>query len=252
MERLTESEVKSNKYWTTTFCTNAITNPSTCMPNCVTFCLCAWHWCFNATKRYKMFSTRDAGGFRSAKYWYGDYIHEKGSIPKIGSIACWNGSDGHVAFVYDYECLNDGWYNIKVYESNYSGRKNESLYFRDITYRVKVGEKTLSTLSEFQGFLYHPYFREKKDEQKIPVFTINKTYKAKYNLTVRIGPGSQFKKVSRTQLSFMLRPFTLPDDTIRQSTPIVCLGVKTINKNVWMRTYGGWVLVYENDKMLVE
>lgn len=208
----------------------------------------------NADKRYKMFSNRDAGGFRDAKYWYTDYMHEKGSIPKIGSIAVWDGTYGHVAFVHGFEDLGNGYYNIHVYESNYSGRTNAKLYFRDITYKVKVGQATISGVGKLLGFLYHPYFKEepvvKKEETKTEpkteqTYIVGKNYTLHAILKVRKGAGTNYGQKTYWQLTSGGRKYAYMTGAnagcLKSGTVVTCQEVKKVGTQTWIRIPSGWV-----------
>lgn len=265
MKKLTLEDVKTNKYFTTTLCTNAVTNPTNKLPNCTTFAICAWHWCYGAPDRVALFKNRAAGGFGNAKLWYSEYKFDKGATPKIGSIACWTGTYGHVAFVYDFEDLGNGYYNIKVYESNLSGRTNPSLYFRDITYKVKVGVANNSTLGAFLGFCYHPYYKEepasKPVEQPKPT-TTTKTYKVGTNyqlvaiLKVRTGAGTNYKQKTYWQLTSGGRSgaymIGANAGCLKKGIWVTCLEVKNVGNQTWIRIPSGWVCAVNNGSIYIK
>lgn len=150
MEILTEEKVRSNPYFTTGKYVPAAVNPKIKLPNCTTFCMCAWHWVFGAKKSYTLMKGRGPAGFGNAKEWYANYLFEKGPTPRVGAIAVWDGTYGHVAFVKSFNGNN-----ITVYQSNYGGT-----FFEEKTYTVQVGATTGHGLGKFLGFCYHPYYSE--------------------------------------------------------------------------------------------
>lgn len=85
-------------------------------------------------------STGNAGN------WYGHTSdgYQRGSLPKLGAIACWSGgSAGHVAVVEEItasyiKCSESGW--------------NWSDYFRITNYPVNMNRSGFT----FQGFIYTP------------------------------------------------------------------------------------------------
>lgn len=244
MKQLTEQIVRTNEYFQTTKATNAVANKDINMPNCTTFCMCAWHWLINANQKYTLFKGRGAGAFGNAKDWYPNYLFEKGDVPKIGSFACWDGTYGHVALVYGYEDLGNGYYNIKLYQSNYTGRKYPSKYFENVTYKVKVGCVTLTGLGAFQGFLYHPYYKEEQPVEPLPAtrFVKGKVYTTQYVIRVRTGPGTNYKQKTKAQLTIDGQKNANASGCLLKGTKITCLECKQeANGNTWIRIPSGWI-----------
>ena len=88
----------------------------------------------------------------NASYWYSwsDSSIQRGSVAKVGAVACWGGGyyegAGHVAFVEDIQ--GD---TIILSESNYSGPVFQYRYC-DSSMRIEgTGD-----IFYFQGFLYNP------------------------------------------------------------------------------------------------
>jgi len=94
-------------------------------------------------------------GFGNACEWYRDTKYEKGSIAKVGAIACFGGTYGHVAIV---ERVNaDG--TVLVSQSNYEKVKQQygsDNYFQTRTYKLEVGKVASGVGLVFQGYIYPP------------------------------------------------------------------------------------------------
>lgn len=110
------------------------------MPNCTAY---AWG------RAYELLGKKPNLSMHNANTWYSynkqHNYYKYGTTPKVGAIACWNQSYGHVAVV---EGVNsDG--TIRMSESNWSGRTNSSKAFR---YFDRVNP--YSYYGQFQGYIY--------------------------------------------------------------------------------------------------
>lgn len=103
-------------------------------------------------------------GFGNAKEWYAQTYLDKGPTPKLGSIACFDGTLGHVAIV---ESINeDG--TVTVSQSNYQANKNYDSpnYFQIKTYKLEVGKIASGVGLKFLGYIYPPNVRYSVERDK--------------------------------------------------------------------------------------
>lgn len=151
--RLSKDGMKNNPYWYDNSI-NAGAKDGLYLPNCVTYASGRLSEETGHNMRNIM-SNRD--GFGNAKEWYKNTKLDKGSTPKEGAIACFDGTLGHVAIV---ERINkDG--SVLVSQSNYEQKKNYDSpnYFQTRTYKLEVGKKTEGVGLTFLGYIYAPYIR---------------------------------------------------------------------------------------------
>jgi len=155
-----------NKYWYTT--EYSTSNTELCLPNCTTYAMGRSGEI--AGKSVKGYDMLNRSGFGSAATWYDDALWEKGSVPKIGAIACWdsyNGNGGHVAIVEQTDGTDDGTYlSMSGYVAASSGTRSftnpgesSNWYFKYCTmtqarYWYEEGHPHQCT---FLGYIYSPY-----------------------------------------------------------------------------------------------
>lgn len=122
------------------------------MPNCTMYAFCRSYEICEATERFDI--ARKGGGFGNAKDWYKDSPLPKGSKIRVGSIAVFNGSYGHVAIV---ERVVDSTHAL-ISESQYDPDKTlrNYKYWQKRTVELVVGKATLSGVGELLGFIYLP------------------------------------------------------------------------------------------------
>ena len=160
--RLSKDGMKDNPYWYDSNI-NAGAKDGLYLPNCTTY----------ASGRFSELNGRNMRdimknrvGFGNAKDWYANTKLEKGATPRVGSIACFDGSVGHVAIV---EKVNDDG-TVLVSQSNYEKKKdyNSINYFQTRTYKLEVGKKAKGVGLIFQGYIYAPYIKTavKRNENK--------------------------------------------------------------------------------------
>lgn len=107
----------------------------------------------NRTSSYNPYWWNSTGShFGDAQNWYNNVnnIWNKGSVAKLGAIACWgtNGLGGHVAIV---EKINaDGTVNLS--ESHYGG----AVFNYATNQRLIVGQMDSRIGGIFQGYIYNP------------------------------------------------------------------------------------------------
>lgn len=252
MKELTLNIVKTDPAFQTAKYTPAAVSPTLKLGNCTTFCMCAWHWCWDAPKSYQIMKGRKAGGFPNAKDWYKDYLFEKGSAPKVAAIAVWDGSPangncGHVAFVKSFEGNK-----ITVYQSNYPVAGYNYPYFEEKTFTVSVGKVTSGTGAKFLGFCYHPYYKEEVKTVE-PKFVKGKNYITQYNCVVRTGAGVNFRRKTKAELTPNAQIYATNTGCIRKGTTVTCLETAKDNKgNIWMRIPSGWIPAYYEKDICVK
>lgn len=161
-ERLSEKGIIESKYFNDNSL-NAFAGTANQMPNCTAYC------CFRIPEsidgsvnvRDKIIFNRN--GAPDAQSWYPSTLWEKGSRPKPGAIACWDGDPGHVAFV--ERVNNDG--SILVSQSNFG-----STFWELKTYICEVGKVTSGVGKIFQGYIYNPYLKDIRVDHKDGIFQV--------------------------------------------------------------------------------
>lgn len=160
------SVTEANKYWYTEEYSTA--RAAICLPNCTTYAMGrSGEIAGRTVKGYDMLNS---AGFPNACYWYQYALWEKGSVPKVGAIACWgeyNSNGGHVAVVEATDGTDDGTYlSMSGYVAASSGTRSytnpgtsSDWYFKYCTltqakYWYTEGHPHKS---EFLGYLYNPY-----------------------------------------------------------------------------------------------
>lgn len=150
LERLSAAGLDSSKYFAPgEFNTSAYDLQ---LPNCTLYCyLRAFEAC-GATKPFPI--AKNTLGFGNAKNWFENSPLEKGYEIRTGSIACFDGNYGHVAFV---ERKIDDTHAL-ISESQYDDDKSlrNYKYWNKKTVELIPGKATLNGVGALQGFLYLP------------------------------------------------------------------------------------------------
>lgn len=120
------------------------------MPNCTDYALCRAYEASDATKPYPI--AKSTLGFGNAKSWYSQTPLKKGKELKTGSIAVFNGTYGHVAFVERKIDETHALISQSQYDKNKSLRNYKYWEKREI--ELVVGKATLSGVGELLGFIY--------------------------------------------------------------------------------------------------
>ena len=156
--RFSKDGMKNNKFWYDKAWNagfNDGASGDSALPNCVTYASGRFSEENGENLRNIM---KDYTGFSNANKWYSDTRMDKGSTPKLGAIACFGGTLGHVAIV---EAINDDG-TITVSQSNYQAKKDysSSNYFQVKTYKkFEVGKVATGVGLVFQGYIYPPNLR---------------------------------------------------------------------------------------------
>lgn len=155
LERLSVNGISDSKYYVPngTFNTKPASS-SLQMPNCTIYCYLRSHEFLNATERIKGIALKGSYGWHNAKYWYEETGLPTGTTLREGSIAVFDGTCGHVAFV---ERVIDSTHAL-ITESNYDDNKNlrNWKYWRKREVELVVGKATLSGVGKLKGFIYLP------------------------------------------------------------------------------------------------
>ena len=150
-ERLSVSGIDSSPYYVPGGAFNTYSPYSDIqMPNCTMYAyLRAFESC-DASAPFPV--ARDGLGFGNAKTWFSNSPLPKGYEIKDGSIACFDGNYGHVAFV---ERKIDDTHAL-ISESQYDDDKSlrNYKYWQKREVELIPGKATLSGIGALQGFLY--------------------------------------------------------------------------------------------------
>lgn len=150
LERLSPSGM-DNKYYLPQGDFN--TSPSDSdiqMPNCTMYAYLRAFESVNASKPFPI--ARSTLGFGNAKTWFNQSPLKKGNEIRTGSIACFNGNYGHVAFVERKIDNNHALISESQYDADKSLRNYK--YWNKRIVELEVGKATLTGVGELQGFLY--------------------------------------------------------------------------------------------------
>lgn len=120
------------------------------MPNCTMYAYLRSFEAVNALKPFHI--ARKSTGFGNAKTWYSESPLKKGAEIRTGSIACFDGNYGHVAFVERKIDENHALISESQYDEDKSLRNYK--YWQKRVVELEVGKATLSGVGELQGFLY--------------------------------------------------------------------------------------------------
>ena len=124
------------------------------LPNCVEYALLRTFESCEVSEPFQMFEGRSATGYPTAKDWYRDTILPKGEFLMKGSVACFDGNYGHVAFVERVIDENHAIITESQYDSNKDLRNYK--YWNKRTVELEIGKSTLSGVGALQGFIYLP------------------------------------------------------------------------------------------------
>lgn len=134
------------------------------LPNCTTFDMLRTYEATEAKTPYPI--AQNNLGFPVAKDWIKYSPLPKGSELRLGSIVCFDGNFGHVAFVERVLDKTHALISQSQYDSNKSLRNYK--YFETREVKLVVGEATLDGIGKLQGFIYTPIndIRVKRDKNK--------------------------------------------------------------------------------------
>lgn len=176
--RLTKEGMLNNPLWYSS--EYNFSGESLKLPNCTCYCLGRSSEIAGKNVKREMFPDV----IPNATRWMELNKWEHGSTPKLGAIAVWQGTAGHVAIV---EKINSTG-TVTVSQSNYEEKKNYNSpnYFQTRTYKMEVGKKTSGVGLIFKGYIYNPYV-----EEDMSLITIKRDPDYDYRWSV---DGNQFGK----------------------------------------------------------
>lgn len=153
-ERLNDKGIRESNYY------NGPENPFVAsgfgMPNCTCYCF-GRVWEMNGEKPVGL-STRNA------KYWYDDSVgYEKGQVPKVGAIMCFDGTYGHTAIVEEVKENGD----VVCSNSNFGGT-----YFFITAHTAASGYNNYDKSLTFKGFLYTYKGEDHHQEETNPTYKV--------------------------------------------------------------------------------
>lgn len=156
LERLVSTGMQGNPYWYS-LDYNWFAKADLWLPNCTTFC--CGRVSEECGKNVKAEVPRgNASSWYDASKWVGS------KTPKVGAIACFAGSLGHVAIV---ERINaDG--SVLLSQSNYNRgttAERNANYFQLVTTNLIPGKQASKVGLKFQGYLLNPYVVDKRVER---------------------------------------------------------------------------------------
>ena len=234
LERLNAPSLESNYYKPFGEFNTSPPNSDVQMPNCTMYCYCRAFESCRATEPFPI--AKDSLGFGNARTWFANSPLPKGSDLREGSIACFDGNYGHVAFV---ERKIDSTHAL-ISESQYDDDKTlrNYKYWQKRIVELEVGKATLSGVGALQGFIYLPIndFRTKytgKEQIEIIEDFVN----------VRISPEG------RVSLNGCYCPkgiFNVLDKAFVNGFYWF-----KIDENSWVRE-GDWLIYYSNDDLARE
>lgn len=150
LERLSSYGLSDSPYYVQGDFNTSPSDSDIQMPNCTMYAYLRSFESVNASKPFPI--ARKSTGFGNAKTWYSESPLKKGSEIRTGSIACFDGNYGHVAFV--ERKIDDN--HALISESQYDPDKTlrNYKYWNKRVVELEVGKATLSGVGELQGFLY--------------------------------------------------------------------------------------------------
>lgn len=151
LERLSSYGIDTSPYYEANGKFN--TSPSNSdiqMPNCTMYAYCRAFESVNAKAPFPI--ARNTIGFGNAKTWYSLSPLNKGGVLKTGSIAVFDGTYGHVAYV---ERVIDDTHAI-ISESQYDTNKSlrNYRYWQKREVELVIGKSTLNGVGALLGFIY--------------------------------------------------------------------------------------------------
>lgn len=72
------------------------------------------------------------------------------------------------------------------------------------------------------------------------------------DLNVRTGPGTSYRKKSRSELTADGRKHADAEGQFKKGTRVTCKAVKTVGSQVWIQTPSGWLCAYNGSKYYVK
>ena len=150
LERLSSSGISESKYYTEGIFNTSPPYSDIQMPNCTMYAYLRSFEAVNASKPFPI--ARNSTGFGNAKTWYQESPLKKGSKIRTGSIACFDGNYGHVAFVERKIDENHALISESQYDEDKTLRNYK--YWQKRVVELEVGKATLGGVGELQGFLY--------------------------------------------------------------------------------------------------
>lgn len=146
-KRLNDNGIRESKYYSSN--ENPFFASGFGMPNCTCYCY-GRVWEITGQKPIGL-------SLRNAKYWYdGSTGFEKGKVPKVGAIMCFDGAYGHTSMVEEVKDNGD----VVCSNSNYGGD-----FFFITNHTASSGYNNYDKNLKFQGFLY-TYKEDEKNEEE--------------------------------------------------------------------------------------
>lgn len=85
-----------------------------------------------------------------------------------------------------------------------------------------------------------------------PTFVTGKEYTLQVNLNVRTGPGTNYAKKTRAQLTADGRKHADASGTLRKGTVVTCQQVKIVSGNIWIKAPSGWLAAYYGGEVYIK
>ena len=93
----------------------------------------------------------------------------------------------------------------------------------------------------------------KKTTSPAAYFKTGNTYTTQVgDLNVRTGPGTEYRKKSKTELTADGRKHADPQGQLIKGTRVTCKDVRTVGNQVWIQTPSGWLCAYNGSKYYVK
>lgn len=98
--------------------------------------------------------------------------------------------------------------------------------------------------------VYRPPYAARAKKQ--PTYRKGKTYATQVSdLNVRTGPGTEYPRKTRNDLTADGRKHADADGQLKKGTKVTCQGSKTNGSEVWIRIPSGWICAYNGSKYYV-
>lgn len=233
LERLSSSGLEDSPYFIPSGKFN--TSPAGSdiqMPNCTMYAYLRSFEAVNASKPFPI--ARQGLGFGNARTWYSESPLKKGSEIHTGSIACFDGNYGHVAFVERKIDSNHALISESQYDADKSLRNYK--YWQKRIVELEVGKATLSGVGELQGFLYldiDDIRTERNGKEQIEIL--------EDFVNVRISPNGDLLQKG------CFAPMGIYDVLAKES--LDGYWWYKVDKNAWIRE-GEWLRYYEPESDL--
>lgn len=85
-----------------------------------------------------------------------------------------------------------------------------------------------------------------------PVYTIGRTYTLQVDLNVRTGPGTNYQKKARTQLTHDGQRHASASGALLKGTKVTCQQVENASGNVWIKVPSGWLAAYYKGEIYIK